>query len=154
MIALMTEQEILSLNSIIQETQTLTLSSIEDDGSCRATPLFYWASDTFEFYCLSSGSSQHTINLKRDDRVSGALYPSVTNWKEIRGLQFKGRADILVGSERRQALNQYKKRFPFVVDLINLIHKSELIRIHPVWIRLVDNRRGFGNHQEWQLGEM
>ena len=153
MITLMTEQEIGALRSIIQETQTLTLSTIEIDGTCRATPLFYWANENFKFLFLSSGDSQHTINLKRDPRVSGALYPAVDSWKDIRGIQFKGRANVLLGSARKMALTQYKKRYPFIGELIRLVNKSELIRIEPNWIRLIDNRRSFGHHQEWQKTE-
>ncbi len=151
MINIIPDQEIALLRSIIQETQTLTLSTVEFDGSCRATPLFYWASEIFYFFCLSSVDSQHTLNLKRDPRVSVAIYPAVRSWIKIRGLQIKGRATILFGSERKLALSQYKKRYPFIGELINLVNKSELIQIQPEWMRLIDNRRGFGHHQEWQV---
>ena len=46
----------------------------------------------------------------------------------------------------------YVRKFPFVAELRALIDASWLLALRPTWIRLIDNRRGFGFKREWLRG--
>jgi uncharacterized protein YhbP (UPF0306 family) len=53
--------------------------------------------------------------------------------------------------EWQAAWQCYREKFPFVIDLEDVIKSNQLYAFTPAWIRLVDNRRGFGFKQEWDL---
>ena len=41
------------------------------------------------------------------------------------------------------------RQVPFVIQLEPVVARNEMYAFAPSWIRLVDNRRGFGFKQEW-----
>jgi uncharacterized protein YhbP (UPF0306 family) len=45
----------------------------------------------------------------------------------------------------------YAIKFPFVAELKAIVRQNTLYTFIPTWIRLVDNRRGFGHKEEWRL---
>ncbi len=136
---------------ILSQTTALTLATIDDDGSPRATPLFFATDDRLWLYFLSEAGTQHARNLLRDAHAAAALFPPASDWREIRGLQIKGNVSRIEQGERKEALAIYADRFPFVADLAGTIDLSEVFRLTPSWIRLIDNRRGFGFKQDWRL---
>lgn len=81
---------------------------------------------------------------------SAAIYPDVVDWTEIRGLQFEGTIGrVPPGGEWERAWDSYSRKFPFVAGLRE-IDQNWLLVLVPRWIRLVDNRRGFGFKREWR----
>jgi uncharacterized protein YhbP (UPF0306 family) len=83
--------------------------------------------------------------------VAAGVFPAVDDWRAIRGLQIKGTVSPLKGAEREEALALYARRFPFTAALADATERSAVFRLTPTWIRLIDNRRGFGFKQEWTL---
>ncbi|MEW6567163.1 MAG: pyridoxamine 5'-phosphate oxidase family protein [Chloroflexota bacterium] len=140
-----------ALLALLGETPTLTLATINPDGTPRATPLYFAYDLELSLYFLSDPSSQHCLNLKQDGRAAAALYPASSDWRELRGLQLQGRVTVLEGSRRQQALDLYRARFPFLAELEAAVRASGLYCFTPTWVRLIDNRRGFGHQQEWTL---
>ncbi len=136
---------------LLAETQSMTLATLDADGSPRATPLFFAYDEGAHLYFLSDPHTQHALNLAREPRCAVGLYPPVEGWREIRGLQMKGRAHMPRGTDGERALALYQRRFPFVARLKTALAASKLFCFTPDWVRLIDNRRGFGYHQEWSL---
>jgi uncharacterized protein YhbP (UPF0306 family) len=139
------------LQAIVAESTTLTLATLDPDGTPRATPLFFAADDGLNLYFLSDPDSQHARNLRRDPQAAVGLYPRVTDWRQIRGLQMKGRVDVVPQGEHDACMAIYRARFPFLAELPEAVSGSKLYCFAPGWIRLVDNRQGFGHQQEWRL---
>lgn len=137
--------------AVMAETTALTLATLDDDTSPRATPLFFAVDDRLRLYFLSEPKSRHVQNLDRDPRAGAALFPANKSWKEIRGLQIQGRVSRVSGLERQTALDRYTARFPFIAQLGEAVGLSEMFCLAPSWIRLIDNRRGFAFKQEWTL---
>jgi hypothetical protein len=137
------------VRDLLAETNALTLATLEEDGRPHATPLFFVADDRLNLYFLSEASSRHARNLTREAVAAAGLYPEVHDWREIRGLQVRGRVRLLRGAERERAMQLYAGRFPFVAELGDAVQLSEMLRLEPSWIRLIDNRRGFAFKQEW-----
>lgn len=136
---------------LLSETQTLTLATLDPDGGPRATPLFFAFDDRASLFFLSERDTQHCRNLEREPSVAAALYPEVDDWLELRGLQIKGLAFPIAASERQAALACYTARFPFTDTLTEIVSESEVYRLRPRWVRLIDNRKGFGHKREWTL---
>jgi uncharacterized protein YhbP (UPF0306 family) len=146
-----TAPDLLPILALMAETCTLTLSTIEPDGSPRATPVFFAFDDQATLVFLSERDTPHCHNLERQPFVAAALYPEVSDWTELRGLQIKGLASAVPKSEQEAAVVVYANRFPFVRELEEVVSLSEVYRLRPSWVRLIDNRQGFGYKREWSL---
>lgn len=140
---------ITKLRSIINETHCLTLATVDPDGSPRATPLFFAVDESLHLYFLSDPESEHCLNFTRDPHAAVGLFPEIEGWRQIRGVQMKGVVDLVSDTTRDEGLACYYKRFPFVSLLKHVVIKSEIFRFQPQWIRMIDNRRKFGAHREW-----
>jgi uncharacterized protein YhbP (UPF0306 family) len=137
------------VRSILSETQTLTLATLDEDGSPRATPLFFAVGNQNDLIFVSDPNSQHCNNLQREPQTAVGIYPEVGNWRQIRGLQMKGVASLIPEPQRPAAYALFAARFSFISELSDIVRQSVFFRFRPSWIRLIDNRRGFGFQKEW-----
>ncbi|MGB9610364.1 MAG: hypothetical protein ACPL7M_05275, partial [Bryobacteraceae bacterium] len=64
-------------------------------------------------------------------------------------IQMRGRASRVRKS--RAILEKYREKFGLGRELDAVIARSSLYVIEPVWMRLIDNRRGFGWNMEWDF---
>ena len=139
-----------ALRLVLAETPALTLATLDADGTPRATPLYFAVDDALRLLFLSGGETIHASNLSRRPEAAAALYPAVDDWRALRGLQLKGQVETLGPAPHRPEFAIYLDRFPFAAGLAPQIETSLLFRLAPTWIRLIDNRRGFGFQCEWQ----
>ncbi len=129
---------------------TLTLATVTPDGRPYAAPVYFAADSRLHCYFFSSADSEHSRNLQAESRAGAAFYPECYRWEEIRGVQMQGDVRALApGSEWDRAWEVYLAKFPFVQELSEVLQRSTLYVLAPDWVRLVDNRRGFGYKQEW-----
>ena len=67
-------------------------------------------------------------------------------------MQIRGLAQpIPNGPEWERAWARYRDKFPFVGALKAIVARNALYVFRPAWLRLVDNRQGFGYTREWDL---
>jgi uncharacterized protein YhbP (UPF0306 family) len=136
----------------------MTLSTIDPEGGPCAAPVYFAAREQalsdghshWRLYFFSETASQHARNTAQDERAAAAIYPECLGWQDIRGLQLRGAVrPVAKGEEWELAWQAYCGKFPFVAQLKPIVARNELYAFAPDWIRLVDNRRGFGFKQEW-----
>jgi uncharacterized protein YhbP (UPF0306 family) len=136
----------------------MTLSTIDPVGSPCAAPVYFVAREQslnqgitgWRLYFFSVPDSQHAQNITREAQAAAAIYPECRGWQDIRGLQLRGQVkSVAQGHEWEVAWRAYCAKFPFVGELKPIVARNELYAFTPEWIRLVDNRRGFGFKQEW-----
>jgi uncharacterized protein len=131
---------------------TMTLATCGADGAPHAAPVYFAASDDLRFYFFSDPESQHAQDIAIDPRAAAAFYPEGTDWQDIRGVQMRGRVlAVSRGPEWEAAWERYAAKFPFVRSLKAVVARNELFVFVPHWVRMVDNQRGFGFKQEWNL---
>ena len=136
----------------ILTTSTLTLATCGADGCPHAAPVYFAADDQLRLYFFSDPLSQHSLDLERDPRAAAAIYPECQGWQDIRGLQLKGEArQVPPGADWQAVWALYAAKFPFVHELKEAVGRNALYVFIQHWARLVDNRRGFGFKQEWEL---
>ncbi len=137
--------------SLLAESTTFSLATTEADGSPRATPLFFAVGRNLELLFLSDPETPHIRNVLRSPAAAAAAYPEVSDWRQIRGVQFKGTVERVPQNEIENAFELYRARFPYVEEVGSALENSELYAFRPRWIRLIDNRQGFGHKREVSL---
>ena len=115
-------------------------------------PVFFAADADLTCYFLSDPQTRHGQDIALVGRVAAAIYPDEPDWQRLRGIQLTGSVRLLEEAEpRAHAWTTYAGRFPVVADLSEAVARSGLYALTPDWLRLVDNRRGFGFRREWRL---
>jgi uncharacterized protein YhbP (UPF0306 family) len=142
----MNREEQLEWTAELLRTQsTLSLATVDAEGLPSVAPLFYLMDPNLTLYWLSSANSLHSRNLMREPRASATVYRSVENWKEICGVQMRGRvAAIREAARRRELLVRYCDRFQLGKFLHFAIRTSTLWAFQPEWVRGIDNSKRFG----------
>ncbi len=131
---------------------TMVLATADEDGRPYAAPLYFAADEKLNLYFFSSARSQHSQHLARRPLAAAAFYPESAAWQEIRGVQMRGEAVVVApGPAWEAAWNVYRSKFSFVEAMQDEITRNQLYAFTPRWVRVVDNRKGFGYKREWTL---
>lgn len=134
------------------QTAALTLATVGAGGRPHAAPVYFAPDERLRLYFFSSPDSQHSLDLRDDPRAAAALYPATDTWQDIRGLQLRGEVRAVPsGPEWEAAWAHYAGKFPFVRELEEAVLQTQMYVFIPEWVRLVDNRQGFGFKREWAL---
>lgn len=129
----------------------MTLATSEQDGEPHAAAVYFAADDELKFFFFSDSESQHGRDLAIRPKCAVAIYPECQDWQDIRGLQLRGEArPIQPGPDWEHAWLVYAEKFPFVAGMKEVVARNQFYVFIPTWVRLVDNRRGFGFKQEWR----
>jgi len=141
-----------------EQVSTLTLATTSPQGRPHAAPVYFVALETnkaaaspaWRLYFFSEPGSRHARDIAHCAQAAAALYPQCQGWRDIRGLQLRGAVySVAPGAEWDQAWGAYRTKFPFVAQLKAVVARNTLYALIPDWMRLVDNRRGFGYKEEW-----
>lgn len=141
------------LLAFLRAHRVLTVAVTAADGQPYAAALFYVVDEKLRFYVVSDPATRHGQAMLARGVVAGTVQRDEQQWHEIQGVQFRGGCRQLDGRERARAWLLYVARFPFVasgnVVLTGALAKTALWEIEPEWMRLIDNRLGFGHKEEW-----
>ena len=142
------------LLNFLRKCQVVTVAVVEPEGTVHAAALFYAVDDELNLYVLTDPASRHGRAMARTGLVVGTIQRDRQEWREIQGVQFRGRCECLTGVARERGWDIFAARFPFVrnpaaAGLALALGKPALWRVEPAWMRLIDNRRGFGHKEEW-----
>jgi hypothetical protein len=134
--------------------KVLTLATVDADGRPYAAALFYAIDENLRFHVVTDPATRHGQTLLANSAVAGAIQPDRQQWQDIMGIQFRGRCWQLTGAYRERAWEIYTARFPFLLRgntaLTAEVAKTAMWCIEPEWMRLIDNRLGFGHKEEWK----
>ena len=138
---------------LIRGVSTMTLSTALGDGPWAA-PVYY-ASRGFLFYFFSDPVSRHIREALESGRAAAAIFPEVSSWKDIRGVQMSGALSaVRPGVEALKAVSAYLQKFPFTREFFNPAQKIDLdafagrfkVRLYvlrPTLLYYMDNRIRF-----------
>lgn len=128
--------------------------AVNDAAGPHAAAVFYAVDEELNLYFVSDPATRHGQALAATGTVAGTVQDDRQQWHEITGVQFHGAVRQLAGAERARGWELYTARFPFLlagnVALTGALAQSALWEIAPQWMRLVDNRLGFGHREEWR----
>lgn len=133
----------------------MTLATVGPNGAPHAAAVYFAADEERRnLYFFSSAGSQHSQDLIAHPRAAAEIHPLVESWQDIQGLQLHGEVHAIPPGETwEQAWSRYLVKFPFTSALKDIVAKNSLYTFRPDWIRMVDNRLGFGHQEEWTLND-
>lgn len=131
----------------------MTLATSGANRQPHAAAVYFAADQELRFYFFSDPGSQHGQHINANPQAAAAIYPECFDWRDIRGLQMHGKVLQLEDGQNWDAAWQiYQQKFPFAAGMKDIVARNRLYAFIPDWLRLVDNRQGFGFKKEWRLG--
>ncbi len=142
--------------ALLAECRTASLATVDAHGNPHAANIQFAYDDWLRLYFVSNDDAAHSRHIAANPAVALTVYhPDDQAPATIHGLQLHGQAQAITkDTERSRALALYAARFPFITTdpaLRAAIEQQTFYHLTPTWLRLIDNRRGFGWKAELDL---
>jgi len=142
--------------ALLAECRTASLATVDSYGRPHAANIQYAHDDQLRLYFVSSKDAAHSRHIDANPAVALTVYhPDDAQPESIRGLQLHARAESLTNeADRAAAWTLYAERFPFIranPQLRAAVEQQTFYKFTPTWLRLIDNRCGFGWKVEVEL---
>jgi len=133
--------------TFIGEHHILTLAVSKNNIPYCATCYYAYIPDKNQFVFTSDHDTRHIRDVVEGGNyhVSGTIALETRIVGKIRGIQLTGIIRELTGEELKNAKSIYLKRFP--IARLTTLH---LWTLEPDFIKMTDNRLGFGTKLIWE----
>lgn len=140
----------------------MTLATHGGDGSWAAA-VFYAHDADLVLYFKSDPDTRHMRDIAAFPEVAATVHSDRQDWKTLRGLQILGHCSRVDDDDLPGAARCYLEKFSFLTGisddsadaaerlLADRLRSTPFFRLHPHWIRFIDNSRGFGHKTEIRL---
>ncbi|NVN95691.1 MAG: pyridoxamine 5'-phosphate oxidase family protein [Bacteroidetes bacterium] len=129
----------------ISEHHIFTLATSYNNQPYTSTCFYVYIAELNMFVFTSDITTKHITDAINQPFVAGAIALETSIIGKIRGIQFTGFIKKLEKKELSEAKKAYIIRFP-----IALLAKTTLWGITPNYIKMTDNRLGFGKKIIWE----
>ena len=158
----MTDASKQKILDFLQQQHCLSLAT-SNQSRPWATNLFYCSDEQLNLYFVSSSHTRHAKDIADNSCVAVTINESTTDWTQIKGLQIDAKATLVNDVENAGVLSMYLDKFPKLAQIFKApadsdeekvargLQQSRFYRISPKWIRLIDNKQGFGHKEELLL---
>ena len=148
---------------LIASQSTMALATARN-AQAWAAPVYYVFYGG-SFYFFSTPDSRHIVEADDSGQAAAAIYPFVSSWQDIRGIQMSGEIKKAgLGLTAIHALKLYIEKYPFVreffdpgqdLDLeeFNKRFRVRFYRFRPNLVYYMDNTIRFGFREAITLGE-
>ena len=126
---------------IISNHHILTLATCVNETPYCATLFYAYDADTASFIVASDKNTEHIAQVMQNGTVAGAIALETKSVGKIEGIQFQ--ATMRQTDESRH----YFQAYPYAKAM-----NPTLWRIELTWMKLTDNRLGFGKKLTWRRG--
>lgn len=133
------------ITDFIKEHHVLTLATCVDNKPWCANCFYVYLEDENCFVFTSDDATKHVQDVSLNSKVAGSVVLETNTVGKIRGIQFRGIMEIPKKELASKVKKAYLKRFPFAV-----LMKTSLWVIHVNYIKMTDNRLGFGKKLIWE----
>ena len=89
---------------VLDSVRYVVLSTIDDDGRTRTSPVYFTPHDYADLYWVSDRGTHHSHNLHRDPRLSGVVFDSSRSPGETKAVYVTGAAREIRDDELEQHL--------------------------------------------------
>ena len=124
------------------------------DACSWAAPVYFvheWQPGTLILYFQSSPNALHVRHLHAEPMQSAAIFEDHQDWRQIKGLQMRGKVQEVQTSDLGHVQQRYLQKFPWAEPLIAQASRNgssiRWFALHVVELYQVDNRQGFGRRK-------
>lgn len=128
----------------INEHHVFTLATSVDNNPWCANCFYVYLEDENCFVFTSDNETKHIQDVAVNSKVAGSVVLETSAVGKIQGIQFRGTMEIPKDKFASKVKMAYLKRFPFTV-----LMKTSLWVLQPNYIKMTDNRLGFGKKLIW-----
>lgn len=147
----MTHDEIVErLRAFCASASTLGVATVDEDGRPHAANVNFVADDEMNLYFISDPECDHARHIARQPLVAGTAYLPFDRVVQIRGIQLRGRCDVVPDVDFDRVWSMFVRRFPYASEFESRARAERFYRITPSWFRMIDNSVRFGH--KWETG--
>lgn len=129
----------------INEHHVLTLATTTENNPWCANCFYVYLEKENCFVYTSDDKTKHVHDVSYNNKVAGSVVLETKTVGKIQGIQFRG---TMVKPEKElevKVKKVYLKKFPYAV-----LMKTTLWILKPNYIKMTDNRLGFGKKLIWE----
>jgi uncharacterized protein YhbP (UPF0306 family) len=136
------------ITDFIEEHHVLTLATSAENRPYCANCFYVYLKDENLFVFTSDDATKHVRDVAVNNCVAGSVVLETSTVGKIQGIQFTGRMFLPADEQAQKAHHKYMFKYPFAT-LMN----TQLWVLEPDFIKLTDNRLGFGKKVIWKKDE-
>ncbi|SVB94749.1 uncharacterized protein METZ01_LOCUS247603 [marine metagenome] len=139
-----------TLQKFILEHNTMTLATVGNKVASAAAVFYAPIKNNTSLIFVSSPESEHILNCKMEPHCAVTIQDDGLRWEIIKGAQLKGEVYV---ADKKYWMNYFEK-YPYIKSdetLSKALEKVKLYEFKIKWIRMIDNSKGFGNREEYNL---
>ncbi len=129
----------------IEEHHILTLATSKNNIPYCANCFYVYLKEENIFVFTSDNETKHIKDVIENNYVAGSVVLETSIVGKIQGIQFQGKMFLPEGGLKKIANKKYMKKYPFAK-----LMKTQLWVLEPEFIKLTDNRLGFGKKLIWK----
>ena len=129
----------------INKHHVLTLATSVNNIPYCANCFYVYLEDENCFVFTSDEETKHVQDALQNSSVAGSVVLETSVVGKIQGIQFQGKMNLPEGSLIKKANKSYMKKYPFAK-----LMKTKLWILKLNFIKLTDNRLGFGKKLIWE----
>ena len=133
------------ITDFIQEHHVLTLATCSEEKPWCANCFYIYLPEENCFVFTSDENTRHAGEAEKNPEVAGSIVLETETVGKIQGIQFSGAMGRPAKDLKLKAKKLYLKRFPYAI-----LMKTTLWVLYPDYIKMTDNRLGFGKKLIWE----
>lgn len=138
-----------TIRAFCASTSTLGLATVDDAGRPHAANVNFVADDELNLYFISHPDTAHARHIARQSVVAATAYLPFEGVEQIRGIQLRGRCEVVPRNDFDGPSRLFVRRFPYVGEFERRARTERFYRITPSWFRVIDNTIQFGD--KWEI---
>ena len=132
--------------SFIKKHHVLTLSTCGNDGVWVSHCFYVFDEEKTRLIIISDLETKHAQHMLVNPTVAVGIALETRIVAKIQGLQIKAKAHLVSEAELHQVKKLYLLRFPYAA----LQHNPAFWSLDLVYVKMTDNRFGFGKKLIWE----
>ena len=128
----------------ISEHHVLTLAVSNNNIPYCANCFYVFDENNNKLIFTSDKSTRHILDTENNNVVAGSIVLETKKVGKIQGIQFNGFLEEIEGNYYKEANKLYLKHYPYAI-----LKKTSLWSVDIKYIKMTDNRLGFGKKLIW-----
>lgn len=133
------------LTEYLKEQHVMSVAGHDEEGGWAANCYYVWQEKTASFIILTALKTRHGMIMQHVPQVYGTVADNEASVASLRGIQYTAEPILLSGNMEKQARSLFYHKFP-----IARVKPSPIWQLKASFIKMTNNRLGFGHKTLWQ----